>query len=102
MDGRVQQNRSPLLSPWRAEFINPSTEAAFRSAELPRTRRELRRSLMVGSFLILMFGVTDYTTLGDTTALYWLLAMRLVVGFATLAFAFSLGPIRSWLSASCR
>ncbi len=90
MDGRVQNNQPFLLSPWLAEFTNPSTEAAFRAVERPRTLRELRRSLTVASFLILMFGVTDYTTLGVTTAFYWLLAMRLVVGLGTLAFARSL------------
>lgn len=90
MSACVQHNQPPLISPWLAEFTHPSTEAAFRAVELPRTLRELRRALTVASLLILMFGITDYTTLGLTDAFYWLLGMRLVVGLGTLAFARSL------------
>ena len=90
MGDHVPSNPPSQLSPWLAEFTDPSTEAAFRAVELPRNLRELRRSLVVGSALILMFGITDYTTLGLSEAFYWALGMRLVVALTTMAFAFSL------------
>ncbi len=72
-------NHEPYaLAPFRAEFRDPQTEAAFRNHVEPETAKHLKIALGIWAFLMLLFALLDYQDLGISTGFYILTGMRLL------------------------
>jgi diguanylate cyclase (GGDEF)-like protein len=68
---------TPALSAWRAEFIHPADEHAFRTSVQHSMARQLRVALALWAGLLLLFALPDLQVLGATSPLFWqLLAYR--------------------------
>ena len=86
------------------QFHDPDREAMYRQDIAPRVRRESFVTLIVAALVFGMFAISDYHFVGISTALYLLLAMRLVVVISCLTLAFVIGRLgdylqRPWLHA---
>ena len=86
------------------QFHDPDREAMYRQDIAPRVRRESFVTLIVAALVFGMFAISDYHFVGVSTALYLLLAMRLVVVVSCLVLAFVIGrlgdySLRPWLHA---
>lgn len=86
------------------QFHDPDREAMYRRDIAPRVRRESFVTLIVAALVFGMFAISDYHFVGVSTALYLLLAMRLVVVVSCLVLAFVIGrlgdySLRPWLHA---
>ena len=68
---------TPALSAWRAEFIHPADEHAFRTSVQHSMARQLRVALALWAGLLLLFALPDLQVLGAASPLFWqLLAYR--------------------------
>lgn len=86
------------------QFSDPDIESAFRNAIKSRVRVESRLVLLLVSFVVGMFAISDYQLVGLTREFYLLITMRIVVVSFCLFFAFVLGrwggySRRVWLHA---
>lgn len=86
------------------QFHDPDREAMYHQDIAPGVRRESFVTLIVAALVFGMFAISDYHFVGLSTALYLLLAMRLVVVVSCLVLAFVIGrlgdySLRPWLHA---
>lgn len=70
------------IARWRGEFIDAAMEGRYRHSVMGRTAAQLRTAAIVSAVLFMLFGLSDYALLGNTTAFQALLALRTVVVLA--------------------
>ena len=68
----------------RAEFADPAVEDRFVRHLLPQRNAQLKGSLLFAAGFYVLFGVTDFATLGFTHVAWALAALRLMVALVAL------------------
>ncbi|SDT95807.1 diguanylate cyclase [Halopseudomonas salegens] len=79
------------IKPWWGEFRNKEHEQAFLRQHAPLVAGQLQLALLVWMFLLLIFAIPDYLTLGPGTDFFILLAMRLATSVLILALFVAVG-----------
>lgn len=69
----------------RAEFADPFLEAEFLRHTQVQRNAQLRTSLLLGAMFYVVFGATDFATLGNTATAWLLLLLRVGVALTALA-----------------
>jgi diguanylate cyclase (GGDEF)-like protein len=77
------------LSPWSGEFLDPSTEAAFREYIRPQFVQDTRRAFTMAALFYLAFAITDFLMLGAGDAYEVVLATRVMVTLSGLLIAYT-------------
>lgn len=90
-------NDSPI-SPWSAEFVDPALEQAYQKHMEAETAHFLRISLYIWVVTLLVFGLPDWTVLGDSEGFYILTALRVSHAGLLLWLAWQLHKKPYWAS----
>lgn len=77
------------MSRWTARFADPDLEAGFLADSAPERVRRLRTVSLLGTGLVMLFGLSDYLTLGIGGPFFLCVSARMLV------FAFGLATVRA-------
>lgn len=79
------------ISPWKAEFLDPSMERKYRERIMERSARELQIAVAVWALLLLLFSFNDYTVLGYSPEFRKAFVSRVIVVIPLFVFVIVLG-----------